>query len=438
MMLLPQIPKFAADDLAKDRGRMTIGEARAARKLDHPLKVFSPTGGSHLSERALEQLRDGLEQIARQHGYPAIRPTDWANFDREAAEHLHRMLRISHNEAAKPGPWQFLACVVMPDLVVWRQRRTEGAIVNADNFLDTTSNLFRRLWWRAAIFEDRSRPVESLWLLDHLLEDAIQTFYERRGLSGLPRMGLAFGRVYHATTQVLPTKFNMESVERTAQKWLVRIGENIAYESLDDRALVRLVAEAFHRSVPVEHAEAASIDVLAERARLPEQAVPPAAPVPPVAPPPEKPATAPSLTALMFDARLNRIFESDRGTYSMVTNRESDTSEINLAGPEVRIVEDFFGREKIHVGPVRTNPEGARQRFRLHQSGELVYLNLVYPKHERTELRLYLSTQKGFKPVGESIWFLFQRKRDLFIGFMSPDEWKKQTSMEQGRGDPHN
>src|ERR1044071_6920388 len=99
---------------------MSIAEARAARGLDHPLKVFSPTGGSHFSERALEVLRDTLDEKARVHGYPRIRPTDWTGFDGEAAEHLHRTLRISANEASKPGPWQFLACVLMPDLVVWR------------------------------------------------------------------------------------------------------------------------------------------------------------------------------------------------------------------------------------------------------------------------------------------------------------------------------
>jgi hypothetical protein len=428
MLLLPQIPKFAAEDLAASLGRMTIGEARAARALDHPLKVFSPTGGTHIPEKALEQLRDALEEIARRHGYPKTRPTDLAAFDREAAEHLHRTLKITANEASKPGPWQFLACILMPDLIVWRQRRADDAPVNTDNFLDSTNNLFRRLWWRAVIFHDPHRPVDSLWLLDHLLEDAIQTFYERRSLSGTSRMGVVFGRVYHATAQLLPLRFNMEPVERTAQKWLVRIGENVAYDYLDDMRLVHLVAEAFHRSVPVAQATNASVERLTQRARLPETVTevlqPPASPVATV----DSPEPFPTGAAVAFDRHLCHIFEAERGTFSTVTAREADASEINLTGPEAKIAEDFFGRERIHAGPVRTNPDGARQRFRIHPTGELIYLNLVYPKHERTEMRLYLSTQKGFKPIGGSIWFLFQRKRDLFIGFMSPEEWQKYIS----------
>jgi hypothetical protein len=434
MMLLPQIPKFAAEDLAARLGQMSITDARSARGVDHPLKIFSPTGGTHCSERMLEQMRDALEVIARRHGYPGNRPTDLATFDRETAEHLHRSLKVTFNEASKPGPWQFIACVVMPDLVVWRQRRGEGAVVNSDNFLDSTNNLFRRLWWRAAIFNDPYRTFDPLWLLDHLLEDAIQTFYERRSLSGTPRLGLVFGRVYHATAQALPSKYNMEPVERTAQKWLVRIGENIAYETLSDLDLVHVMAEAFHRSVPAIYSEVVSIARLTEQARFPEAfilpTVPPGFIVPIVGEPVvEKGPSSPSTAAVVFDERINRAFSADRGTYSTVTNREADASEINLTGPEAKIAEDFFGRERLHVGPVRSNPDAARQRFRMYPNGELIYLNLVYPKHERTELRLYLSNQKGFKPSGGSIWFLFQRKRDLFIGFMSNDDWLKHLDL---------
>lgn len=431
MILLPQIPKFIAADLADLRGRMSIPEARVARALDHPLKVFSPTGGSHFTDGGLDRLRTQVEEIARHHGYPGVRPSDWAAFDHESAELLHRVLRISFNEASKPGPWQFLACVLMPDIVIWRQRRAEGAIVKADNFLDSTNNLFRRLWWRAAIFHDPHRLVDPLWLLDHLLEDAIQTFFERRSLSGTPRMGLVFGRVYHAAAQLLPPRFNMEPVERTAQKWLVRIGENVAFDSLDDEALVNVVAEAFQLSLPETHRTAIQADMLVERAALP---IPPA-PAPAASPADAAPMGASATPfghqrADAFTDAMLRRFEADRGTYSTVTPREADASEINLTGPEARIVEAFYGRERIHVGPVRTNPENARQRFRAYPSGELIYLNLVYPKHDRSEMRLYLSVQKGFKPPGGAIWFLFQKKRDLFIGYMSQDEWNKHLSKQ--------
>jgi hypothetical protein len=423
MFLLPQLPKFAADDMASQLGRASIGEARAARALDHPLKVYSPTGGSHLSDTILHSLRDSVEEIARASGYPRLRPADVSAFDLQVAERLQRVLRISPNEAAKPGPWMFLACVVMPDIVLWRQRRAESAIVNPDNFLDTTNNLFRRLWWRAAIFGDNERIADPLWLLDHLLEDAVQTFYERRSLSGVPQMGVVFGRIYHAAASLLPPGFNMEPVERTVQKWLVRVGENVAYDYLSESDLIAIMAEAFYKSVPAAHAASVSVESLVAAVHPAPQAAP--VPETEAEPVPAEPVVTSTANAIEFDEPQRRFFKAEAGTYSKVTPREADASEVNLTGPEARLAEQFFGRDRIHAGPVRTDPAAAAQRFRAYPGGELVYLNLVYPKRDRTEMRLYLSAQKGFKPPGGSIWFLFQRGRDLFVGFMPADEWNK-------------
>jgi hypothetical protein len=423
MFLLPQLPKFAADDMACQLGRLSIGDARSTRALDHPLKVYSPTGGSQLSDAMLQSLRDSVEDIARASGYPRLRSPDVSSFDLHVAGRLQHILRISPNEAAKPGPWMFLACVVMPDIVLWRQRRAEMAVVNSDNFLDTTNNLFRRLWWRAAIFTDDERGADPLWLLEHLLEDAVQTFYERRSLSGVPQMGVVFGRIYHAAASLLPPGFNMEPVERTVQKWLVRVGENVAYDYLCESDLIAIMAEAFHASVPQDHAATVSV----ERLIVAVHPAPKHAPSPDTMATlvPQEPAVAAMANAFEFDERHRLFFKAEAGTYSKVTHREADASEVNLTGPEARLAEQFFGRDRIHAGAVRADPAAATQRFRAYPGGELVYLNLVYPKRDRTEMRLYLSSQKGFKPSGGSIWFLFQRGRDLFVGFMPGDEWNK-------------
>ena len=423
MYLLPQIPKFAADDLSAKMGRLTVGEAYRERALDHPLKVFSPTGGSHLTEQALSSLVTAIEQIARENGYPKNRPKDWSDFDGRTAARLHQMLRISANEAAKSEGWMFLGCVAMPDIVIWRQRRGDAA-VNADNFLDTTNNLFRRLWWRATIFRDASRLAEPFWLLDELLEDAVQTFYERRSLSGLAGMGVAFGRVYVALAKFLPPGRNMEPLERNAQKWLVRVGENIAFDVLDEAELFELVAEAFHAALPPADAARITPSQIATLARPTPPPVPAAAPV--VAASPVLPPPLPTAQALEFSEAHRKFFRAEAGTFSLVTQRESDASEVNLTGPEAKLAEQFFGRERIHAGAVRADPTAAAQRFRLHPTGDLIYLNLVYPKPDRTEMRLYLSAQKGFKPAGGAIWFLFQRGRDLFVGSMPTEEWNHQ------------
>lgn len=422
MLLLPQIPRFIAHEIATRLSGLSISEARQARAIDHPLKFFSPTGGAHANPQTLDSLRDEIERVAKESGYPGQRNV--GKFDYAVTELLHRILRITRNEASRPGVWQFLGCVLMPDIVIWRQRRADGGPVNLDNFLDSSNNLFRRLWWRAAIFDDRTRAATPYWLLEDMLEDAIQTFYERRGLSGTPGMGLAFGRVYHATSRLLPAGFNMEPVERVAQKWLVRTAESIALDCLDDTAKIRLVADAFAKGIPSPLTTQASGTLITENAIALARGTTVAI-APPLAPPavrvePPKP----KQVATLFGEQHKRAFAADRGAFSTVTVREADASEVNLTGPEAKIAEEFFGRDRIHLGPVKANPIAALQRFREHPTGQLIYLNLVYPKSDRSEMRLYLSQQKGFKPSAGWIWFLYQRKRELYLGAMSPEDWE--------------
>lgn len=425
MLLLPQIPKFIAHEIATRVAGMTVSDASRLRASDHALKFFSPIGGTHVNPTLLEQLQSRIELIARGSGYPDQRPAD--RFDYAATECLHSVLKMSANEASRPGVWQFLACVLMPDIVVWRQGRA-GSPVNLDNFLDSTNNLFRRLWWRAAIFEDRSRPTEPYWLLENMLEDAIQTFYERRGLSGVPGMGVAFARVYHATSKLLPPRFNMEPVERTAQKWLVRVAENVAIECLDERSQIRLVANAFAKGLTPPHRSAITdlqiekaAATLAQGGTVAPLSIPAQQPVAAIE---SQPPPKPVVRATLFSGEHKKAFGTERGAFSIVTEREASASEINLTGPEAKIAEDFFGRDRIHLGPAKANPLGALQRFREHQTDQLIYLNLVYPKSDRSEMRLYLSQQKGFKPAPGSVWFIYLRKRELYIGWMTLEDWE--------------
>ena len=54
-------------------------------------------------------------------------------------------------------------------------------------------------------------------------------------------------------------------------------------------------------------------------------------------------------------------FESDNGTYSIVTPRENKDSQITATGEEAQLFISFFGRENIQLGNVGSNPEKARK-----------------------------------------------------------------------------
>jgi len=120
-------------------------------------------------------------------------------------------------------------------------------------------------------------------------------------------------------------------------------------------------------------------------------------------------------------------FNAVQGSYSPITNREVFDSQLTATDAESSLLESYFSRhgETIHVGNVRSNPQSARKRFRLWPSGDNIWLNLVYPKPDKSELRLYLATSRGFMPKEGDVWFLFVTKDDeLWIGRLTKTDWR--------------
>ena len=120
------------------------------------------------------------------------------------------------------------------------------------------------------------------------------------------------------------------------------------------------------------------------------------------------------------------FFGSRNGAYSRVTERENHDSQITLTDSEAEMVVEYFGKENIQVGNVRSNPELASKEFLLFPDFKTISLNLVYPKPEKPELRLYISTKSGFKPNGGEIWFIYKNlDRQIVIGSMDEPSWRQ-------------
>lgn len=122
-------------------------------------------------------------------------------------------------------------------------------------------------------------------------------------------------------------------------------------------------------------------------------------------------------------------FESDLGTYSIVTEREYYDSQITATDYETELLIQHFGVSNIHVGNVASNKVAANKRFKKFPTGEDVFLNLVFPKPEKSELRLYLSSRAGFKPNPLSVWFIYLYKGDIWIGSMEEAQWRNENSL---------
>jgi len=122
------------------------------------------------------------------------------------------------------------------------------------------------------------------------------------------------------------------------------------------------------------------------------------------------------------------FFKAISGAYSRVTPREHFDSQITLTDNEAEIVIDYFGRNHINVGNVKSDVEKSRKKFMLYRSDnsvlEPIYLNLVFPKSQKTELRLYLAESRGYKPKGGDIWFIYiNAKHEIVIGSLEEKIW---------------
>lgn len=129
-----------------------------------------------------------------------------------------------------------------------------------------------------------------------------------------------------------------------------------------------------------------------------------------------------------FKSFHNEYFKAISGAYSRVTNREYFDSQITLTDNEAELVINYFGHDNIHTGSVRGDIDKSIKKFMLYDiNNEIVkpiYLNLVFPKSNKTELRLYIAKSRGYKPKGGDIWFIFiNRNHDIVIGSLEEKKW---------------
>ncbi|MDQ7017142.1 MAG: HNH endonuclease [Gammaproteobacteria bacterium] len=122
-------------------------------------------------------------------------------------------------------------------------------------------------------------------------------------------------------------------------------------------------------------------------------------------------------------------FDSESGAYSIVTQRENYDSQITITDAESDLLLVFFGQTNIQIGNVKSNPAKAKKRFKHYPDGKNIDLNLVYPKPEKAELRLYISARAGFKPEAGDVWFLFEKQGVMWIGSMSEAIWRSENQI---------
>ncbi|MFI7596619.1 DUF6339 family protein [Actinoplanes sp. NPDC049681] len=186
-ILYPRLP----DKAARERYRAVHGLAPAQLSTmcdtSHIAQYFSPTGGTRATPEGLARLQSSIRSIAADYGYPDETVGRRLNrFDIAVAETLHTGMGLVPAEAAIRPVWAFLAMVVLPDVAVWRFPDPPVDRVLAT---DITRHVFGRLWWRAELLRDDSRPEEPYRLLDVFSERNFdQILARRRSIGGSPEL----------------------------------------------------------------------------------------------------------------------------------------------------------------------------------------------------------------------------------------------------------
>jgi hypothetical protein len=237
MQLFPRLPRALATRLAHERAKLGIDELRELAELSHPSVSFSPTGGARISENTLGVLAEAVRSLAGECGYPEPRSVAAKDqFDGRLGKLLHRDAGLTASEASRDEVWNFLGCVLLPDVVRWR---SSGDATPIKNFLGTDrgiDNTFGRCWWAAELLYDNLSPDDSYGLLVALGVDETVGFSRRARAITNRRVAAGLARTVVA---IHAAGFEGPRLElmRDAMKRFLRLGSFVAFEFLTDDEL---------------------------------------------------------------------------------------------------------------------------------------------------------------------------------------------------------
>lgn len=205
-----------------------------AARAKHPQMTYAASGGRRVSESGVQELIDAVRAIAQDYGYPdEVGKAELVNFDRVAAEHIHRTMRITSVEAAHRGVWTFLSVVAVPDVTHWR---FPGENIERWIATDLTRHMFSRLWWQAMTFGRCVDGVMDYSLLRKLSESDLNQITERRSIAGVTPLARSIARV-STEGENLPgrRKVLRDSVPRLRRLMAFMDFSVLSDDQLDDR-----------------------------------------------------------------------------------------------------------------------------------------------------------------------------------------------------------
>ena len=245
--LYPRLPDHEGRLLIRQFDGLSLTDIRARAQLKHPGNTYAPTGGVPAGVEHLKHCASVVRDCAGSHGYPHSEPGLRAGttFDRALAPLLHQTMDLVPAEAAAPEVWTFVACQLVPDVVMWR-----WGTGNEERWLGRglVRHAFGRLWWQAHVLVSEVDGVRDYRLLDRLSEADLNQVFERRTIGGVPPLARAL--TYELSTAVVDAAgVPRRDIVRDVTKRLRRLLPYTSFLGVDESMVRTRVAELVQESI---------------------------------------------------------------------------------------------------------------------------------------------------------------------------------------------
>jgi len=192
--LYPRIPLPRARALLAAQGVRSSEQLRQAPLPTLDGAQFAPTGGNRVTLTALLAIRNRVDAILDEVGFPDSTLAARQRFDRDVMVHLTG-LSLPASEMLRAEVWAWIAIRLVPHAVSWRFRGRDG-VVSVERFAGSIHrNALGRLWLRSWVLDDATS--EHRWsLATALTEDAAVALLERASLAADHRLARTIVRCW--------------------------------------------------------------------------------------------------------------------------------------------------------------------------------------------------------------------------------------------------
>jgi hypothetical protein len=220
---------------------------------------YAAVGAERVSEAKLRAIRSSVVRLAMECGYPHERALKGQQeFDSGLCRLLFDRLEILPAEAGRAECWQYIACALMPDLVVWRFNRPSPdhseSKTDLDRFLGGVRNAFGRLWWRSFVLLDE-QAEDKFWLADGrksgLTEDNFVALLERPRIGAISRLCVQIAKTHVAKRCQIEGvgKSPEQTLMREVVKRAIRFNSFVEFSAMRLSEIEALVNEMFDETI---------------------------------------------------------------------------------------------------------------------------------------------------------------------------------------------